>query len=92
MAYKKGLHGLGFKAWSMCWSNARGKLPRGNCPGGNCPGEIAQGKLPTGNCPGEIAQGKLPTGNCPGGMLRLRMNGLVTLFAEMTYQGLQFMN
>ena len=25
------------------------------------------------------ARGKLPRGNCPGGMLRLRMNGLITL-------------
>ena len=57
MAYKKGLHGLGFKAWSMCRKSWSLVFPFavGQCfPVGQ---EFEQNNLQKFKCPGGIAKG-----------------------------------
>ena len=65
MAYKKGLHGLGFKAWSMCRKSlslvfpfAVGHLNKMFSRGaGIWTEQSSKVQIPGGNCPGEIARG-----------------------------------
>lgn len=70
---------MGRKLWSLVFPLAAGHLNK----------MFSRG---AGILTDQSSKVQMPGGNYPGGMLKLRMNGLITLFAEMTYQGLQFMN